>query len=358
LSHTNGPEYVILRRLFLNKQIVISDDENNGGPEPVGTAVLPGDRALLLDLQRRMLEIRFFEDEVMRLFMLNLVRGSTHLYTGQEAVAVGACSALRQGDTMTCTYRGHGAVLAMGAPLDRTMAEILGKAEGLCGGKGGSMHLTDFSVGALGSFAIVGAHLPFATGAALSAQHLGTGAVSIAFFGDGTTNIGAFHEALNLAAVWKLPVIFVCENNLYGEYSPLASTTPVERLADRAASYAMTGQRVDGNDVLAVREAIGAAAARARAGEGPTMVEALTYRQKGHSRTDAGAYRPPGELEEWLVRDPITRFERLLTEAGVATSAEVAELREHTEAVVREATERAVAWGEPDVDSRFEDVFA
>jgi pyruvate dehydrogenase E1 component alpha subunit len=358
LNHANGPEYVILRRLFLNKQIVISDDENNGGHEPVGTAVLPGDRTQLLDLQRRMLEIRFFEDEVMRLFMLNLVRGSTHLYSGQEAVAVGACSALRKGDTMTCTYRGHGAVLAMGAPLDRTMAEILGKAEGLCGGKGGSMHLTDFSVGALGSFAIVGAHLPFATGAALSAQHLGTGAVSIAFFGDGTTNIGAFHEALNLAAVWKLPVIFVCENNLYGEYSPLASTTPVERLADRAASYAMTAQRVDGNDVLAVREAIAAAAVRARDGEGPTLVEALTYRQKGHSRTDAGAYRPPGELEEWLARDPIARFERQLTEAGVATSTELAELRERTETAVREATERAVAWSEPDVESRFEDVFA
>jgi pyruvate dehydrogenase E1 component alpha subunit len=358
LSHANAPEYVILRRCFLNKQIVISDDEKNGGQEPVSTAVLTGDRALLLDLERRMLEIRFFEDEVLRLFMANLVRGSTHLYQGQEAVAVGACSALREGDTMTCTYRGHGAVLAMGAPLDRTMAEILGKAEGLCGGKGGSMHLTDFSVGALGSFAIVGAHLPFATGAALSAQQLETGAVSIAFFGDGTTNIGAFHEALNLASVWKLPVIFVCENNLYGEYSPLASTTAVERLADRAASYAMTARRIDGNDVIAVRETISAAAARARSGEGPTMVEALTYRQKGHSRTDAGAYRPPGELEEWLARDPIARFERLLMEAGVATSAKVAELREHTEAVVREAAERAVAWNEPDLDSRFEDVFA
>src|SRR5260370_27669326 len=207
----------------VNKRIVMSDDEKNGGPEPVSTAVLRGDRALLFDLERRMLEFRFFEDEVLRLFMLNLVGGSTHLYQGQEAVAVGACSALRQGDTMTCTYRGHGAVLAMGAPLDRTMAEILGKAEGLCSGKGGSMHLTDFSVGALGSFAIVGAHLPFATGAALSAQQLGTGAVSVAFFGDGTTNLAAFHEALNLAAVWKLPVLFICENNLYVENSHLAS---------------------------------------------------------------------------------------------------------------------------------------
>ena len=179
----------------------------------------------LLDLFRRMLEIRFFEDEVMRLFTQNLVRGSTHLYQGQEAVAVGVCSVLREGDTMTCTYRGHGAVLAMGAPLDRAMAEILGKAQGLCRGKGGSMHLTDVTVGALGSFAIVGGHLPFATGAALAAQYLETDSVSVCFFGDGTTNIGAFHEALNLAAVWRLPVVFVCENNLYGEYSPLARTT-------------------------------------------------------------------------------------------------------------------------------------
>src|SRR3954452_18920541 len=213
--------------LFLNKQIVISDDENNGMHEPVGTAVLPGDRELLLDLQRRMLEIRFFEDEVMRLFMLNLVRGSTHLYQGQEAVSVGACSALREGDTMTCTYRGHGAVLAMGAPLDRAMAEILGKEQGLCGGRGGSMHLTDLSVGALGSFAIVGAHLPFACGTAFAAQYLDTGSVSACFFGYGPTNIGAFHESMNLASIWKLPVVFICENNLYGEYSPMAATTPV-----------------------------------------------------------------------------------------------------------------------------------
>src|SRR4051812_10450708 len=165
------------------------------------------DRELLLRLLRQMLEIRFFEDAVMRLFMQNLVRGSTHLYQGQEAVAVGACSVLRRGDTMTCTYRGHGAVLAMGAPLDRSLAEILGKANGLCRGKGGSMHLTDVEAGALGSFAIVGAPLPIAAGAALAAQYLETGGVSVAFFGDGTTNIGAFHEALNLAAVWKLPAI-------------------------------------------------------------------------------------------------------------------------------------------------------
>ena len=316
------------------------------------------DRELLLTLFRRMLEIRFFEDEVMRLFMQNLVRGSTHLCQGQEAVSVGACSALRRGDTMTCTYRGHGAVLAMGAPLDRSMAEILGKANGLCRGKGGSMHLTDVSAGALGSFAVVGAHLPFTAGAALAAQYLGTGAVSLAFFGDGTTNIGAFHEALNLAAIWKLPAVFVCENNLYGEYSPIAATTPVERLADRACAYAMASEQVDGNEVLAVRRIVSTAVARARAGGGPTLIEALTYRQKGHSRTDPGAYRPPGELESWLERDPILLFEQKLAERGAFSAEELDRVRTEAEEAVRAATERALSWPDPDPEEGLEDVFA
>ena len=265
-----------------------------------------------LTAHRSMLEIRAFEDEVARLFLQNLVRGSTHLYQGQEAVAVGACMALRDGDTMTCTYRGHGAVLAMGAPADRSLAEIMGKADGLCGGKGGSMHLTDVSRGALGSFAVVGAHLPFACGAALTSVMKGTGSISLAFFGDGATNIGAFHEALNLASVWKLPVIFVCENNLYGEYSPLASTTPVTRLAGRADAYAMVSDQVDGNDVVAVHGATATAVERARSGEGPTFIEALTYRHRGHSRSDPNAYRPDGELERWLERDPIKVSEQAL----------------------------------------------
>jgi acetoin:2,6-dichlorophenolindophenol oxidoreductase subunit alpha len=312
----------------------------------------------VVDLLRRMLEIRFFEDEVMRLFMLNLVRGSTHLYQGQEAVAVGACSALARGDTMTCTYRGHGAVLAMGAPLDRTMAEILGREEGLCRGKGGSMHLTDLTVGALGSFAVVGAQLPVSVGAALASQYLGSSAVSLSFFGDGTTNIGTFHEALNLASVWGLPAVFVCENNLYGEYSPLASTTPVRRLVDRAGSYAMEAEQVDGNDVLAVRATVRAAVARAREGEGPTFIEALTYRQAGHSRTDPGAYRPPGELDQWLERDPIVRLERALVESGAATQDALAAIRASAQDAVRDASERAQNWSEPDPDTRFQDVFA
>lgn len=310
-----------------------------------------------LALLRTMLEIRQLEDELHHLFAQGLVRGSMHLGQGQEAVSVGACKALRPGDTMTCTYRGHAATLAMGAPLDRTFGEILGKADGLCGGKGGSMHLTDVSVGAMGSFAIVGGHLPIACGFALAAQARGTGEVSLCFFGDGSTNIGAFHESLNLAQLWRLPVVFVCENNLYGEYSPIAATTPMTNLVDRADSYAMAKAQVDGNEVLAVHEAVAAAVAHARAGEGPTFVEALTYRQKGHSRSDPAAYRPEGELERWLERDPIALHERALLAAGVEQE-RIDALRAQSEADVLAALERAKGWPEPTVESRLEHVYA
>jgi acetoin:2,6-dichlorophenolindophenol oxidoreductase subunit alpha len=310
-----------------------------------------------LDLLRTMLEIRLFEDECQRLFARGEVRGSTHLYQGQEAVAVGACSALREGDTMTCTYRSHGATLAMGAPLAATFGEIFGKANGLCHGKGGSMHLTDVRVGALGSHAIVGAHLPIANGAAFAASYRGTGGVHLCFFGDGSTNIGGFHEALNLASIWKLPVVFVCENNLYGEYSPIASTTPVEHLYERGASYAMRALQVDGNEVLAVRATVADAAARARSGEGPTLIEALTYRQRGHSRTDPATYRPEGELEEWLKRDPILLAERSLAEQGVE-EARLVVVRGEAERAVSAALEEALSWPQPDPAARFEDVWA
>jgi acetoin:2,6-dichlorophenolindophenol oxidoreductase subunit alpha len=310
-----------------------------------------------IDFVRSMHEIRFFEDECHRMFAQGLVRGSTHLCQGQEAVAVGACRALRDGDTMSCTYRGHGAVLAMGSPLDRAFGEILGKAGGLCGGKGGSMHLTDIERGVLGSFAIVGAHLPIAVGAAFAARYRRTDEVTLCFFGDGATNIGAFHEALNLASIWKLPAIFVCENNLYGEYSPIATTTPIERLADRADAYGMAKARVDGNDVLAMHAATSAAAARARAGDGPTLIEALTYRQKGHSRSDPGTYRPEGELESWIERDPIVLGERGLSDADVEP-ARLEQLRTVAERAVVDALERAKSWPDPAPESRMEHVYA
>ncbi|HXO10647.1 MAG TPA: thiamine pyrophosphate-dependent dehydrogenase E1 component subunit alpha [Solirubrobacteraceae bacterium] len=309
----------------------------------------------LLDLLRQMHEIRLFEEAVQRLFAQGLVRGSTHLCIGQEAVSVGVCSAMRPGDVATCTYRGHGTTLAMGAPLDRSFAEIMGRANGLCGGKGGSMHLTDVGVGLLGSFAIVGAHLPIAVGAAFARRYKGEDSVSVCFFGDGATNIGAFHESLNLAAIWKLPIVFVCENNLYGEYSRIDLTTPVERLVDRASSYAMRGRRADGNDVLGVRAEAQAAFAHARAGEGPTLLELLTYRWSGHSRTDPGTYRPEGELEAWKERDPIARLRDKLDDHGVDEPTCDA-VRVSAERAVAEALERAKSWPEPELSSRFEGV--
>jgi TPP-dependent pyruvate/acetoin dehydrogenase alpha subunit len=314
-------------------------------------------RELGLLFFERMLRTRNLEDEVQRMFTQGLVRGTTHLCQGQEAVSVGVCGALAPGDTMTCTYRGHGAVLAMGAEPDEVFGEIMGKAKGLCGGKGGSMHLTDVRVGAYGSFAIVGAHLPITVGLAFASLYLGDDSVSVCFFGDGTTNIGAFHEALNLASVWKTPAIFVCENNRYGEYSPQSLTTPLERLADRAASYSMPGVVVDGNDVFAVHATAGEAVERARAGLGPTLIEALTYRQVGHSRSDPARYRPEGELEEWLARDPIVLLERTLIEQDVAP-AKLDECRQKVAAEIAGALERAKSWSEPTLESRFENVWA
>lgn len=319
------------------------------------SAALPTDWESLLT---RMLEIRTFEDVVKALFASGAVRGSTHLCQGQEAVNVGVCSAMRPGDTMTCTYRGHGAVLAMGASIEASFAEILGRSTGLCGGKGGSMHFADFAHGALGSNAIVGAHLPITVGAAFEAQYHATGAVSVAFTGDGSTNIGAFHEALNLAAIWRLPAVFVVENNHYGEYSPLESTTPVHRLAERAASYAMPGTYVDGNDVLAVREVAAVAIERARSGEGPTLVEADTYRQQGHSRSDPAKYRPAGELERWLKRDPIALLEAAATRAGATDDATLQGLKRRIETEVRAALERARGAPEPSPDRLVADVYS
>ena len=242
------------------------------------------------ELLSSMWRIRHFEDEVKLMFTRGILRGSTHLCQGQEAVSVGACSVLEAGDTVTCTYRGHGVVLAMGAPVDRSFGELLGRVGGLCGGKGGSMHLADLSVGVIGSNAIVGGHLPTAVGAGFAAQYLDNKAVSVAFFGDGATNIGAFHESCNLAAVWRLPVIFVLENNHYGEYTSVVTTTRLERFVDRAASYAMAGSWVDGNDVSAVRATMREAVSRACSGGGPTL-------HRGRYVSPAGTLTiGPGEL--------------------------------------------------------------
>src|SRR5690242_7505499 len=231
--------------------------------------------------------IRRTEQAAHDLFLSGLVKGTTHLAAGHEAVAVGASAALRPDDYVFATYRGHHHAIARGATPGECLAELMSKATGICGAKGGSMHLTKASAGMLGSYAIVGAHLPMAAGAAWSAQRRRTGQIAVAFFGDGATNIGAFHEALNLAAVWRLPVLFVCENNLYMEYTPIAAVTAVARPAvDRAGAYGLPAEAIDGNDVVVVHDAVAGAAERARAGEGPTIIECLTYRHYGHSRAD------------------------------------------------------------------------
>src|SRR5947207_10113109 len=280
------------------------------------------DTDVRLAVYRTMVECRTFETRAQELFFEGLVRGTTHLGVGQEAVAAGFAVAMRSDDYSFATYRGHNHALARGAPMAGLYGGLFGRATGLMGGKGGSMHITSVEHHMMGSYAIVGAHLPIALGAAWSAQYRESGQVAVCFFGDGTTNIGAFHEALNMAAVWKAPVVFVCENNLYMEYTAISSVTAVEHpAADRASAYGLESIVIDGNDADEVYATARRVIGRARKGEGPSLVEAVTYRHGGHSRADAGKYRPEDEVKEWLARDPIPRARRRLEEAGVEASA-------------------------------------
>jgi pyruvate dehydrogenase E1 component alpha subunit len=275
-----------------------------------------------LELYRRMCFLRRFEERVDMLYRRGLVHGPAHLGLGQEAVAVGAAAVLGPGDFSLGTYRGHAHALARGAPPDAVLAELLGRQGGICQGKGGSMHITSVAHGYYGSYAIVGAHLPIACGLAWAAKIRRTGVVTMCFFGDGTTNIGAFHEAVNLAAVWRLPVVFVCENNWYMEYTPISEVIPVPLpAADRAGAYGLDRVIVDGNDVAAVRQVLGAAVAAARDGHGPALVEAQTYRLKGHSAADGAAYRPAEEVARWRERDPLVLARAGLVAAGVSVQA-------------------------------------
>lgn len=312
-----------------------------------------------LHMLRRMLEIRYCEERIQELFLENVIRGTTHLCIGQEGVSVGMAASVdpKRGDTVTCTYRGHGHALALGLPLRSMMAEMMGKEAGCCKGKGGSMHLTDMSIGLIGTFAIVGAGLPVTNGAALTAQIKGTGAVSISIFGDGTANIGAWHEAVNLAAVWKLPSIFLCENNLYGEYSPYDTTAPVPNVADRAAAYGIPGVIVDGQDPEAVHAAVQQAVEYARAGNGPTLIEAKTYRYRGHSRTDPAAYRPAGELDAWLKRDPIAILAERMKQTGQLTDDQLKQITQQAQDAVQDATTWALAQPYPSLESAYEDIW-
>ncbi len=271
-----------------------------------------------LKLWRSQLETRYVEQAAYDLFLQNLVKGTTHLGLGQEAIASGFGVAMRPDDWTFCTYRGHNHTLVRGASMTGVLGELMGRECGLLAGKGGSMHLTSVEHGVMGSYAIVGAHLPIAAGAAWSAKHRGTEQVAVCFFGDGTTNIGAFHEALNLAKIWKLPVVFVCENNLYMEYTAISDVTAVANpAADRAAAYGLDSIIVDGNDADAVYRVAETALAKARVGDGPSLIEAKTYRHSGHSRADPGTYRPDEEVAEWLARDPIPNYRERLLAFGI-----------------------------------------
>ncbi len=279
------------------------------------------ERPDLLQLYRMMVRIRGVEERLEQLFRTGEVYGSLHLCIGQEATATGACAALRPDDYVTCTYRGHGAVLAKGVPVDAVMAELLGRETGCCRGRSGSMLLTDLSRGLIFSTGIVGAGIPIAVGAALGARLAGNDRVALTFFGDGATNQGVFHEALNMAALWKLPCVLFCENNLYAEMTPIHEESSVERLADRGCAYGIPGVVVDGNDVEAVYDVTAEAVARARGGGGPTLIEALTYRLTGHMFGDTQAYRPREEMEEWRAKDPLLVARRRLGERGVGAEA-------------------------------------
>jgi pyruvate dehydrogenase E1 component alpha subunit len=284
-----------------------------------------GDAAASMDtrvaMYRAQVRVRYFEKAAYDLFLQNLVKGTSHLATGQEAIAAGVASALRPDDYVFATYRGHAHAILRGAPMAAVLGEIMGRQTGLMAGKGGSMHLTYAANNFMGSYAIVGAHLTIANGTAWSSQFRGTDQVTVAFFGDGTTNIGAFHEALNLAAIWKLPVIFVCENNLYMEYTPIGQVTAVGRpAADRASAYGLAPVAIDGNDADVVYQTALEAVSRARSGEGPSLIEAVTYRHGGHSRADPGKYRPDSEVAAWLAKDPIPRFRARLVSDGAEAS--------------------------------------
>jgi acetoin:2,6-dichlorophenolindophenol oxidoreductase subunit alpha len=311
-----------------------------------------------LQLYRTQVVIREAEQRAFDLFLQNLVKGTSHLSLGQEAVAAGFAVAMKKGDLSFCTYRGHAHTLARGVPVEQVLGELMQRDNGLMRGKGGSMHLTSEEHGVMGSYAIIGAHLPIACGAAWRAQYKGDKDVSVCFFGDGTTNIGAFHEALNFAAVWKLPVVFVCENNLYMEYTPIGDVTAVEHpAAGRASAYGLEPIIVDGQDADEVYRAALKAYERARAGEGPSLIECKTYRYSGHSRADPAKYRPEGELEKWKQRDPIKIYRERLEQFGIDEDA-VARIDTEVKQIVDDATEACKAAPPPPMEILTTDVYA
>lgn len=313
---------------------------------------------VLLEMYEKMQKIRMFEDNAIKLFNQGLVRGPMHVYTGEEAVAVGACSNLNDADYITSTHRGHGHCIAKGGKVDKMAAELLGRGTGYCKGKGGSMHIADPEIGILGANGIVAGGMGIAAGAGLSAKMRGTDQVAICFFGDGATNEGAFHEALNMAAIWDLPVVFVCENNLYGLTGPAEEMLSVKDVAARATSYDIPGVVVDGNDVLDVYEAVGEAVKRARQGGGPSLIEAKTYRLKGHFVGDPCVYRDDEEVEMWMKKEPIKRFKKHLIETEGIDEEVIAEIDKNLEAELKAAVKFAKESPDPEIEVVFEDVFS
>ncbi len=314
---------------------------------------------LRLRLYRIQVELRESEQRAYDLFLQNLVKGTSHLSLGQEAVAAGFAAAMEPGDLTFCTYRGHAHTLARGVPMDRVLGELMGRDNGLLRGKGGSMHLTSVEHGVMGSYAIVGAHIPIACGAAWRAQYKGDKDISVCFFGDGTTNIGAFHEGLNFAAIWKLPVVFVCENNLYMEYTPIGDVTAVaDPAAGRASAYGLESIIIDGQDADVVYREASKAYDKARSGGGPSLIECRTYRYSGHSRADPAKYRPAGELDHWRGnRDPIRIYRERCLESGIS-EATLAEIEDVVRQRVDEATEICKAAPPPPAEILCTDVYA
>lgn len=319
-------------------------------------------KELLLDLYHTMVRIRMFESRVRDLALANEIPGFVHVSIGEEASATGVCAAMRPTDRITSTHRGHGHLIAKGGRVAQMMAEIYGKRTGYCKGKGGSMHIVDFSLGILGANGIVGAGLPIATGSALAAVIAGRDDVTACFFGDGASNEGTFHESLNLAAVWKLPVVYVCENNGFGEFTPMQTVTSVKDIAVRAQAYGIPGFVVDGNDVVEVYRYASEAFERARAGEGPTLLECKTYRWEGHvvgeqAFLGSGAYRSEQEVEEWKKRCPLIRFEKFAADSGKIGAQELKKIQEETEAELEAAVKFARESPLPDPSEVTDDVY-
>ncbi|PSL42026.1 pyruvate dehydrogenase E1 component alpha subunit [Planomicrobium soli] len=312
----------------------------------------------LADLYKQMWQIRFFEEKVDEFFAKGMIHGTTHLAVGQEASAVGSIAVLEDRDKITSTHRGHGHCIAKGAEVNGMMAELFGRTTGYCKGKGGSMHIADVEKGNLGANGIVGGGFAIATGAALTSQMKKEGFVVLCFFGDGASNEGSFHEAINLASIWKLPVVFICENNQYGMSGPAKEMMNVGNVAQRAESYGIPGKVVDGNDIFDVMNGVGEAVDRARNGEGPSIVEAKTYRWKGHSKSDAKKYRTREEEKEWRLKDPIERMRLILVVEGLLTEEEAEKIKADAKEEVEGSVDFAANSPHPTLDDLMEDIYA